>query len=251
MSSGGLVLLTYKTTQMTIESTNDNNSTNSAIAYSDCYVQPFFTFYNADNMAIMKQYPDKYFDLAIVDPPYGIKMSGGKVGNSKKDYKHFAGGDSCIPNAEYFAELKRISKEQIIWGGNYMFEHLEPTSCFLIWDKIQPEDFTMAMCEFAWTSMNTPAKIYKKRIVNADKDGRIHPTQKPVDLYDWILTKYSKDGFKIIDTHLGSGSIAIAIDKANTLDKKNLTFVGIELDPDYYRAAVERFKNHKRQCVLF
>jgi site-specific DNA-methyltransferase (adenine-specific) len=132
-----------------------------------------------------------------------------------------------------------------------MFEHLEPTSCFLIWDKIQPEDFTMAMCEFAWTSMNTPAKIYKKRIVNADKDGRIHPTQKPVDLYDWILTKYSKDGFKIIDTHLGSGSIAIAIDKANTLDKKNLTFVGIELDPDYYRAAVERFKNHKRQCVLF
>ena len=208
------------------------------------------SFYNGDCMDLLKQTPDKYYDLALVDPPYGINMGGGKIVNSKKNYKQFAGSDSCIPNAEYFAELRRVSVHQIIWGGNYMIEHLKPTACFIIWDKVQPEDFTMAMCEFAWTSMDTPAKIYRKRIVGADKDGRIHPTQKPVDLYDWILNRYAQPNQKILDTHLGSGSIGIAIDKANTLDKKNLTFVGIELDPDYFQAAVERFKNHKRQCVL-
>ena len=132
-----------------------------------------------------------------------------------------------------------------------MIEHLEPTACFLIWDKVQPEDFTMAMCEFAWTSMNTPAKIYKKRIVGADKDGRIHPTQKPVALYDWILSKYANTGDRIIDTHLGSNSIGIAIDKANTLDNKDLTFVGVELDQDYFEAGIKRFKNYKLQGVLF
>ena len=102
---------------MTIENTNDNKPTTPAITYSECYAQPFFTFYNADNMVIMKTFKDKEFDLAIVDPPYGIGMGGGKIGNSKKDYKQFAGSDSCIPNADYFAELKRISKHQIIWGG--------------------------------------------------------------------------------------------------------------------------------------
>ena len=105
----------------------------------------------------------------------------------------------------------------------------------------------MAMVEYAWSSINDNAKLFKWR---PQRENGIHPTQKPVQLYEWVLNRYAKENFKILDTHLGSGSIAIAIDKANTLDKKNLTFVGIELDPDYFRAAVERFKNHKRQCVL-
>ena len=105
--------------------------------------------HNADCMELMKSYPDGYFELAIVDPPYGIGMGGGKIGNSKKDYKQFAGSDNSIPNKDYFIELMRISKNQIIWGANYMIEYLYPTSCFIVWDKVQPENFTMAMAEFA------------------------------------------------------------------------------------------------------
>ena len=126
-----------------------------------------------------------------------------------------------------------------------MIQHLEPTACFLIWDKVQPEDFTMAMCEFAWTSMDTPAKIYKKRIVGADKDGRIHPTQKPVALYDWIFKNYAKPGDKILDTHLGSGSSRIAAYK-NKLD-----FISCKLDPEYFEAQEKRFKQFKSQLTLF
>ena len=199
---------------------------------------------NEDNMTLMSRYEDNFFDLAIVDPPYGIGIAK-KSFRSKHEKKSW---DDEIPNKEYFEELFRVSKEQIIWGGNYF--DLEPSQGFLIWDKMQPFDFSSAMCEMAWMSIQSPAKIYKKHVVTSEKN-KIHPTQKPVDLYDWIITNYTKENEKIIDTHLGSGSIAIAIDKANTLDKKNLTFVGIELDPDYFRAAVERFKNHKRQCVLF
>jgi site-specific DNA-methyltransferase (adenine-specific) len=231
---------------MTIESTTDNTPTAPAITYSECYVQPFFSFYNADNMAIMKTFKDKEFDLAIVDIPYGLgdKLTQGGTWASK--YKKGDAAWDILPNAEYFNELFRISKEQIIWGGNYA--NLPPSRCFLIWDKVAQME-TMADCEFAWTSFDKNAKIF--RHVRNTSEKRIHITQKPVKLYEWILQNYAKNDFKIIDTHLGSGSIAIAIDKANTLDKKNLTFVGIELDPDYYRAAVERFKNHKRQCVLF
>jgi len=229
---------------MNIESTEPQNSTETAIGYIPCYVQPFFSFYNADNMAIMKTFKDKEFDLAIVDPPYGIGISGNPFRQKHKKQTW----DNAIPNEEYFIELKRVSKNQIIWGGNYF--NLEPSQGFLIWDKKQPFDFSSAMCEYAWMSLQKPAKIFNKHVVTAEKN-KIHPTQKPVDLYDWIITNYVNENEKILDTHLGSGSIAIAIDKANTLDKKNLTFVGIELDPDYFRAAVERFKNHKRQCVLF
>jgi site-specific DNA-methyltransferase (adenine-specific) len=193
--------------------------------------------YNQDCMVGMAQYPDNYFDLAIVDPPYGIGMAGGKVGNSKKDYKKFAGADEKIPDKAYFAELFRVSKNQIVWGGNYMIEHLFPMPCFLVWDKVQPEKFTMAMCEFAWTSFNSPAKIYKKRIVGADK-VRIHPTQKPVALYSWLLQNYAKPDFKILDTHLGSGSHAIAWERF----QKSGEFVGFELDPDYFVALKQRIK---------
>ena len=203
-----------------------------------------FGYYNIDCMDGMKQFPDKYFDLAIVDPPYGIGMGGGQIGNSKTDYKQFAGNDDKIPDKEYFIELFRISKNQIIWGGNYMIQFLTPSSCWICWDKIQPEKFTMAMCEFAWTSFDSPAKIYKKRIVGAD-DYRIHPTQKPVALYEWLLNNYAKKGDKILDTHVGSASSLIAC--------YNLGFdyVGFELDKDYYRLASKRLEDVKAQVSIF
>lgn len=202
------------------------------------------TLYHGDCMELMATLVDKAFDLAIVDPPYGIGMGGGKVGNSKTDYKQFAGDDKKIPDNEYFLELMRVSKNQIIWGGNYMIEHLYPTSCFIIWDKVQPENFTMAMAEFAWTSFNYPAKIYQKRIVGADIE-RIHPTQKPVKLYEWLLTNYAKQGQTILDTHLGSGSSAIA---ANRL---GFHFTGIELDKDYFNAACTRIEKALSQSDMF
>jgi len=182
------------------------------------------TFYNADNLEIMRGMKDNEFDLAIVDPPYGIGISGNPVRqqHTRKSW------DDAIPDKEYFDQLFRVSKNQIVWGGNYF--GLPPTQGFIIWNKVQPENFSLAMCEYAWTSMNTPAKIYKKRIVGADKDGRIHPTQKPVALYDWLIKNYAKQGDKILDTHLGSGSIAIAIEKANRINNMGLQFTGIELD---------------------
>lgn len=227
------------------------NSTTPPLAYSECYVQPFFSFYNADNMAIMKTFKDKEFDLAIVDPPYGLGKKLAHAGNGKNAQSKFTNDfkaknwDNEIPSNEYFAELKRISKNQIIWGGNYF--PLPPTRCFICWDKMVYIP-SMSRIEQAWTSFNKLPQLVQ---YNNNDSNRIHLTQKPVNLYEWILKNFANENDKIIDTHLGSGSIAIAIDKANTLDKKNLTFVGIELDPDYFRAAVERFKNHKRQCVLF
>ena len=246
---------------MNIESTNDNNTTTPAITYSECYVQPFFSFYNADNMAIMNTFKDKEFDLAIVDPPYGIDInnqSQGKGGGvaRKIDYAK-KNWDKKAPEAEYWNELKRISKNQIIWGANHFISKIPfDSSCWIVWDKDNgTTDF--ADCELAYTSFKTAVRRFKwtwagmRQQNMKNKEERIHPTQKPIQLYEWLLNNYANENDKIIDTHLGSGSIAIAIDKANTLDKKNLTFVGIELDPDYFRAAVERFKNHKRQCVLF
>jgi site-specific DNA-methyltransferase (adenine-specific) len=202
-----------------------------------------------DNMELMARYEDNYFDLAIVDPPYGINMSMGHKGSEKRGdknkYKNFAGNDSQTPPQKYWNELFRVSKNQIVWGGNYMMKYLKSTPCFLIWDKVQPESFSMAMAEFAWTSFKSPAKIYKKRVVGADPDGRIHPTQKPVSLYEWLLMNYAKEGDKILDTHLGSGSIAIAC--------HNLGYdlTACELDPDYYAAAMKRIDNHKNQTRLF
>ena len=233
--------------------TDLQNTTTPPLAYSECYVLPFFSFYNADNMAIMNTFKDKEFDLAIVDPPYGIGMAKGiEVGKWKRAIHKTKQWDNETPTAEYFNELFRVSKNQIIWGGNYFIEHLKNTRCFIFWDKKNGDNF-MSDGELAWTSFDSSVRRFTYSHIQEYNKGidRIHPTQKPIDLYDWILINYAKDGFKILDTHLGSGSIAIAIDKANTLDKKNLTFVGIELDPDYFRAAVERFKNHKKQGVLF
>ena len=223
------------------------------------YISDNLSFYNGDCMELLKQTPDNYYSLALVDPPYGIGFSdyervssGIKVKerytkNGKKDW------DKGIPTAEYFEQLFRVSKNQIIWGGNYF--DLPPTQCFIFWYKQNPVP-NFADGELAWTSFKKPAVCIDYRYYGnlqgktSVTDKKTHPTQKPVQLYEWILNKYANDNDKILDTHLGSGSIAIAIDKASTLDKKSITFVGIELDPDYFQAAVERFKNHKRQCVL-
>lgn len=188
----------------------------------------------------MARYPDKHFDLAIVDPPYGIDInSSGRLGHYGGKGKKW---DSDIPNEQYFKELFRVSKNQIIWGGNYFY--LPPTRCFLIWDKQQPEDVSFASCEFAWTSLNESAKTFYKRPQNADIQ-RIHPTQKPVALYKWILDKYAKQGDKILDTHLGSGSIAIAC------HDYGFDLTACELDKEYYDKAMERLNNHMAQQKLF
>jgi site-specific DNA-methyltransferase (adenine-specific) len=206
------------------------------------------TITNEDNMQLMARYPDKYFDLAIVDPPYGINMGMGHKGSEKRGdknkYKTFAGGDNSIPTKEYFDELFRVSKNQIIWGANYMTEFLEPKASWIIWDKKQPEDFSMAMAELAWSSFGSPMKIYQKRVVGAD-DVRVHPTQKPVALYKWLLDKYARQGDKILDTHLGSGSIAIAC------HDYGFDLTACELDKEYFDKAMQRINNHTAQIKMF
>lgn len=189
-------------------------------------------------MEAMKQMPDKAFDLAIVDPPYGIGISNNpfRQKHEKSDW------DNLIPSIEYFNQLKRVSKEQIIWGGNYF--GLPASQGFIVWDKVQPENFSSSMCEFAWLSMQTPAKIYKKHVVTAEPN-KIHPTQKPRELYRWLLKNYAKQGDKILDTHLGSGSIAIAC------YDMGFDLTGYEIDKEYYDAAVKRLENHKKQLTLF
>ena len=201
---------------------------------------------NADCMDYMKTLPDNAFDLAIVDPPYGIGMSGGNIGY--KGFNNLARKewDNTIPDDSYFHELKRVSKNQIIWGGNY-FSILWPTRCYLIWDKGAGfKDRTYAESEMAWTSFDANAKTFSHDpLANRDYSGKIHPTQKPVKLYQWLLTKYAQNGESILDTHLGSGSSAIAAHYAGH------KFVGIELDKDYYQAAIERFKCETEQIDMF
>ena len=203
------------------------------------------TITNEDNMVLMARYPDNYFDLAIVDPPYGINVNvsmGRRKGDKKSDYHKFAGNDTSIPTAEYFSELKRVSKEQIVWGGNYMIEHLTPSPCWLMWDKGFSEDVTFAQFELAWTSFNSSAKKFDK---HPSQQNRIHPTQKPTTLYKWILDKYAKQGDKILDTHLGSGSIAIAC------HDYGFELTACELDKEYFDKAMQRINNHVSQQKLF
>ena len=195
---------------------------------------------NEDNMELMSRYDDNYFDLAIVDPPYGIDInSSGRLGHYGGKGKTW---DSEVPNDKYFKELSRVSKNQIVWGGNYF--NLPPTRCFLIWDKKQPENVSFASCEYSWTSFDKSAKTFYLRPQNADYDGRIHPTQKPIKLYEWLLMNYAKEGDKILDTHLGSGSIAIAC--------HNLGFdlTACELDKEYYEASMKRLNEHTSQLRI-
>jgi site-specific DNA-methyltransferase (adenine-specific) len=205
---------------------------------------------NEDNMELMARYPDKYFDLAIVDPPYGI---GGGVDNRKaietksgNNLKRLArkGGmewDRNTPNKKYFNELFRVSKNQIVWGGNYMIENLENTRCFIVWDKMTYIP-SMSQIELAWSSFTTHSQLVK---INSNQNERIHISQKPVALYKWLLDKYAKQGDKILDTHLGSGSIAIAC------HDYGFELTACELDTEYYEAAKKRFLNHSAQTKLF
>jgi site-specific DNA-methyltransferase (adenine-specific) len=198
-------------------------------------------YFNEDCMVGMARYPDKHFDLAIVDPPYGIDInSSGRLGHYGGKGKTW---DSCIPNEEYFKELQRVSKNQIVWGGNYF--QLPPTRCFLIWDKQQPEGVSFASCEFAWTSYNLSAKTFYKRPQGQDGGNRIHPTQKPVALYKWLLTNYAKPGDLILDTHVGSASSLIACHQLG------FDAVGFELDEDYYRESKQRLERFMKQITLF
>ena len=203
------------------------------------------TITNEDCMELLKRTPDKYYDIALVDPPYGIGINvsmGRRKGDKKSNYHKFAGEDNSIPSAEYFQELKRVSKNQIIWGGNYMTDFLHPSSCWLLWDKGFSEDVTFAQFEMAWTSFSSSAKKFDK---HPSQQNRIHPTQKPVALYKWILDKYAKEGDKILDTHGGSCSLAIAC------HDYGYELTCCELDVDYYNKAVERIKNHVSQLKLF
>jgi len=199
---------------------------------------------NCDCMEYMKTVPDKHFDLAIVDPPYGIGMDGGSVGYKGFNVFEKKSWDSAIPSDDYFAELQRISRGQIIWGGNYF--NLPPSRCFLIWDKGAGfKDRSYAECEQAWTSFDANAKIYKRDpLACGDYKGKIHPTQKPVKLYEWLLTNYAKKGQRILDTHLGSGSSAIAAHYFG------VDFVGCELDKDYFDAAKARFDMATKQLAM-
>jgi len=208
--------------------------------------------HNIDCMDYMRDLPDNAFELAIVDPPYGIGESGAtnhtrcKLSKSQ-DYKPFAGGDSEPPSEEYFEHLERVSVNQIIWGANHF--RARNSSAWIVWDKLNgATDFADA--ELAYSSFGCAVRVFRFRwqgMLQGDmknKEHRIHPTQKPVKLYEWLLMNYAKEGDRILDTHLGSGSIAIACD--------NLGFdlVGCELDADYFNAASKRLKQHQAQLRI-
>ena len=204
---------------------------------------------NEDNMLLMARYPDNYFDLAIVDPPYGIGIDGQKKSinkNPKHNRKEHTqkNWDNAIPSKEYFYELKRVSKNQIIWGGNYFTEYLEPTKAWIFWYKGQ-NDLTMSDGEMAWTSFETVTRQFELNRAALIAQNTFHPTEKPYKLYKWLLDKYAKPTDKILDTHLGSGSIAIAC------HDYGFQLTACELDAEYYEKAVERIKNHTNQLKLF
>lgn len=204
---------------------------------------------NECNMELMARYPDKYFDLAIVDPPYGIKRSGQKETKTKnikhkRKFHEDKKWDFEKPKELYFKELKRVSKNQIIWGANYFVNNLSPSMGWIFWDKGQ--DLTMSDGELAYSSFERALRRIKiNRCQLIIEGGTIHPTQKPVKLYEWILMNYAKEGDKILDTHLGSASIAVAC--------HNLGFdlTACELDKDYYEASMKRLEQHRSQLTMF
>ena len=208
------------------------------------------TITNEDNMRLMARYPDNHFELAIVDPPYGIDLANMNMGIGKtpkaskaKNRKWVSKDwDNATPSKKYFDELFRVSKNQIIWGGNYF--DLPPCKKFIIWDKEIPEGLSFSDCEYAWTSFKGANKMFRYSAYK-NKSEKFHPTQKPVALYKWLLDKYAKEGDKILDTHLGSGSIAIACH-----DYK-FSLTACELDKEYFDKAIQRIKNHTSQQKLF
>lgn len=208
------------------------------------------TITNEDNMKLMARYPDNYFDLAIVDPEYGLDIGNMKmgIGKSKKSSKIQnrkyipKDWDKGIPKPEYFNELFRVSKNQIIWGGNYF--PLPVCQKFIIWDKEIPEGLSFSDCEFAWTSFEGANKMFRYSAYR-NKFEKFHPTQKPPQLYKYLLDRFAKKGDKILDTHLGSGSIAIAC------HDYNFDLTACELDKDYFNKAMKRIKQHTSQTLMF
>ena len=208
------------------------------------------TITNEDNMLLMARYPDNYFDLAIVDPPYGIDLANMNMGignipkasKSKNRKWKPKDWDNAIPSDEYFNELFRVSKNQIIWGGNYF--NLGICNKFIIWDKEIPEGLSFSDCEYAWTSFSGANKIFRYSAY-LNKSEKFHPTQKPPQLYKWLIDKYAKENDKILDTHLGSGSIAIAC------HDYGFELTACELDKEYYDKAIQRINNHTSQQKLF
>ena len=224
------------------------------VLYAGAVEKAQISIYNEDCLQALKAMADKQFDLAIVDPPYGIGMDKThfktKSSNAKPTEYGKKDWDNAIPSKEYFNELLRVSKNQIVWGGNYFVENLTNSSCWVVWDK-DNGDSIHADCELAWTSYNTGVRKVKylwhgmRQQNMKNKEKRIHPTQKPKALYEWLLMNYAKTGNKIIDTHLGSGSIALAC-----YDLK-FDLVGIEIDSEYFQKASKRLEQHKKQLTLF
>lgn len=204
---------------------------------------------NMDCMEYMRTVPDKYFDLAIVDPPYGIGVNvsmGRRKGQAHSGHHKYAGEDKAPPQQDYFSELERISKKHIIWGANHFIDNFPFSAnqpCWIMWDKKFSSEVSFAQFELAWTNLGGTCKKFDESPNDA---SRIHPTQKPVKLYQWLLQNYAKPEFKILDTHLGSGSSAIAAHYFGVAE-----FVGTELDEDYYKACCERFENATAQEALF
>lgn len=207
-------------------------------------------------MDYFPQFPDKHFDLAIIDPPYGIGEDGSKNHTrdklaKAKDYKSYSGNDIEPPSEDYFKELFRVSKNQIIWGANHFISKIPYDSpCWIVWDK-ENDGSDFADCELAWTSFRSAVRMFRFRwsgMLQGDmknKGVRIHPNQKPVALYDWILQKYAKSGDKILDTHVGSASSLIAC------HKNGFDYMGFEKDPYYYDLASNRLQEYKSQITLF
>ena len=215
---------------------------------------PCNVVYHEDCMEGLKRFPDNYFDLAVVDPPYGIGEHGQRPNRTDRwksapkevKYKKVE-WDTCSPEKTYFIELMRVSKNQIVWGANHFISKIPYDSpCWLVWDKKATGNF--ADCELAWTSFKTSVRKFEwlwNGFRKEKPEERIHPTQKPVALYDWIFANYASDGNLILDTHLGSGSSRIAAHKAG------LSFVGFEIDKDYFEAQEKRFKTFTSQLRLF
>ncbi len=205
--------------------------------------------FNQDCLEAMRGMHDKAFDLAIVDPPYGIgfamekerKPTATRSAQFKFECKEW---DNSIPPKEYFDQLFRVSNNQIIWGANYFLDYLPKTSCVIIWDKLNPEGMRFSDGEIAWGSFDSALRICKV-IRTYLQEVQIHPTQKPVKLYEWLLKNYAKPGDKILDTHLGSGSIAIACHNLG------YSLTGYEIDKDYFEAATKRLAEHQKQIQMF
>ena len=206
---------------------------------------PIIKITNEDNAKLMARYEDKYFDLAIVDPPYGILNKTKRGRDHKFNMDEYSKWD-IKPEDEYFKELFRVSKNQIIWGGNYfgyIWTKNKYNRCFIIWDKKQPETLNnFSMAEMAWTSLDKPSKIFRFSVMR--NRNKTHPTQKPVELYEWILKMFAKKGDKILDTHLGSGTLAIACHNAG------FDLTACEIDKNYYKKSLTKIREKIPNIIL-